>query len=205
MKCYFKKTAFSLLETLTALAILSLTTSSVVVIYNRCMDSVADSTVRMQAFDVARENMESILSVGSVSAMTEYGTSDKYPGIQWQKTVEIFYEPITERMWARAICSADYADSKGDTKTIELRHWLANLTKEQLLEVLQNQEKGLTADGQEAPKIDKDLKPIDPETKKPTPQEDDNEVVDPPDPPEDDYENWPIEKIIEMLIERGIL
>jgi len=140
-----KKKAFSLIEVLTALAILALVSSSVLVVINRCMASAADSALRMQAFEVARDNMETLLSRDSVKEMVEYGSSDKYPEIRWQITVETFYEPVTERMWVRAVCSAEYADMASDVQTIELTHWLTGLTKKQLLEIIA-EKKRLTED-----------------------------------------------------------
>jgi len=131
------KTAFSLVETVTALIILAITTSSVLVVINRCVSSTADSAIRRQAFEVARDNMETVLTSTSVSEMVEVGTSDKYPQIQWQTTIEPFYEPVTERMWVQATCSAEYADTAGELQTVELTHWLTELTKEQLLEIIE--------------------------------------------------------------------
>jgi len=131
------KTAFSLVETVTALIILAITTSSVLVVINRCVSSTADSAIRRQAFEVARDNMETVLTSTSVSEMVEVGTSDKYPQIQWQTTIEPFYEPVTERMWVQAVCSAEYTDTAGELQTVELTHWLAELTKEQLLEIIE--------------------------------------------------------------------
>ncbi len=132
----YAKPAFSLVEAVTALIILAIVSSSVLVVINRCMTSAADSALRMQAFEVARENMETLLSKDSVKEMVEYGGSDRYPEIQWQTTVETFYEPVTARMWVRAVCSAEYADTAGDVQTIELTHWLTGLTKKQLLEII---------------------------------------------------------------------
>jgi len=147
MNCHFKKIAhtkpaFSLIEVVTSLIILALITSSVLVVINRCMASAADSALRMQAFEVARENMERLLASDSVSETVEYGTSDRYPQIQWRTTVEAFPEPITKQMWIRAVCSADYSDAEDETQTVELTHWLTNLTKEQLLQMIKQKEKG---------------------------------------------------------------
>ena len=147
MKCLFRKnllSAFSLIETVTALIILALISSSVFVVINRCMSSVADSALRMQAFEVSRKNMEALLVKDSVTEMVEYGSSDKHPEIQWQTTVETFYEPITERMWIQAVCSAEYTDSAGELQTVELTHWLTDLTKEQLIQIIEEQQKDLT-------------------------------------------------------------
>jgi hypothetical protein len=131
--------AFSLVEVVTALIILAFISFSVLVVINRCMASAADSELRMQAFEVARDNMETLLSKDSVEEMVEYGSSVKYPEIKWQTTVEMFYEPeASEQMqvWVRGVCSAEYTDAAGEVQTIELTHWLTGLTKEQLIEML---------------------------------------------------------------------
>lgn len=140
------KPAFSLVETVTALIILALISSSVLVVINRCTTSIVDSTLRMQAFELSRENMETLLSKSSVSEMAEYGTSDRYPEIQWQTTVGTFYEPLTARMWIQAVCSAEYTDSAGEQQTVELTHWLTDLTKEQFLEIIKQRHKELSAE-----------------------------------------------------------
>jgi type II secretory pathway pseudopilin PulG len=148
MKCYSEKfdlrtgqyharrQAFSLIESAAALVILALICSSVLVVINRCIASAADSALRMNAFEVARENMERILVSDAVAEMTEYGSSEKYPNIQWQTTVEAFYESATSRMWLKGTCSAEYTDTVGEPQKIELNHWLTDLTREQLLEIM---------------------------------------------------------------------
>jgi prepilin-type N-terminal cleavage/methylation domain-containing protein len=135
-----KEKAFSLLEVMTALAILALISSSVLVVIDRCAASAANSMQRMRAFEVARENMEKLLSSASVKESVEYGESDKYPDITWETVVEPFYEPITARMWIRGVCSAKYNDPNGQEQTIELEHWLTGLTKEQLLQMMKRGE-----------------------------------------------------------------
>jgi prepilin-type N-terminal cleavage/methylation domain-containing protein len=147
MNCYSDKSgskerAFSLVEVLTALAILALISSSVLVVIDRGATSAADSALRMRAFEVARENMERLLASTSVKESVEYGESDKYPDISWQTTVETFYEPITARMWVRGVSSAQYSDPNGQEQTIELEHWLTDVTKEQLLQLAGRQEEG---------------------------------------------------------------
>ena len=135
-----KEKAFSLVEVLTALAILALISSSVLVVINRCVASAADSALRIQAFEVARENMEKLLASTLVQENVEYGESDKYPDITWQRVVETFYEPITARMWLRGVCSAQYIDMEGQEQTVELTHWLTDLTKKQLLDIMTREE-----------------------------------------------------------------
>ena len=150
MNCHSDKSksrerAFSLVEVLTALAILALISSSVLVVIDRGATSAADSVLRMRAFEVARENMEKLLASTTVKESVEYGESDKYPDIAWQTVVETFYEPITARTWVRGVCSAQYNDPNGQEQTIELEHWLTDVTKEQLLQIMSRQEEGQDA------------------------------------------------------------
>jgi len=133
--------AFSLIETVAALAILALVSSSVLVVVERCTAAMVDSELRMQAFEVARENMEKLLVLDSVGEMVEYGSSERYHDIEWQTVVEAFYEPVTARMWVRAMCSAEYTDTDNQLQTVELTHWLTNLTKKQVMEVIKQRQK----------------------------------------------------------------
>jgi hypothetical protein len=94
----------------------------------------------MQAFEVARDNMEALLSKDSVEETTEYGSSDKYPQVQWETTIEAFYEPAEEQIWVKAVCSAEYADTAGQPQTVELTHWLTALTKDQLIQMIENKQ-----------------------------------------------------------------
>ncbi len=136
-----KERAFSLVEAATAVIILAIVSAGVVVVINRCITSAADSQLRMRAFEVARENMEKLLASDVVKETTDYGTSDKYPEIKWQTVVEPFYEPITNRMWIRGVCTAEYTDTNGETQTVELTHWLTDVTKAQLLQIIADKEK----------------------------------------------------------------
>ncbi|MHC4171941.1 MAG: hypothetical protein ACYTBX_00315 [Planctomycetota bacterium] len=137
----YTKPAFTLGEVIIALAILALISSSVLVVIGRCAASAANSELRMQALEVARENMEALLAADSVKETIEYGQSDKYLEIEWQNVVETFYEPITARMWIRAVCKAEYDDTAGELQTVELTHWLTDLTREQLLQIMREEEK----------------------------------------------------------------
>lgn len=139
-KKILSKPAFTLAEVMAALSILALISSSVVVVINRCVTSGADSALRMQAFEVARENMERLLALQSVQETVEYGDSEIYPEITWQTVVETFYEPINSRMWLRGVCSAQYIDSEGQEQTVELTHWLTDLTKNQLLDIMSRED-----------------------------------------------------------------
>lgn len=132
--------AFSLVEILTALAILALMSSSVLVVVNRCIASAANAALQMHAFEVARENMENLLASDSVEEGVDYGNSEKYPEVAWQTIIETFYEPITSRMWIRGISSAQYIDTEGQEQNIELIHWLTDVTKEQFLQLMKDED-----------------------------------------------------------------
>ncbi len=122
---------FTLLEVVTAVAILGLVSASVLLVINRCMASAANSALRMEAFQLVQENLEKILVSESVTETVDYGTSELYPDISWQTVIEAFPEPATGTMWARAVCSADYVDSAGEKQTVKLEHWIAELTDQQ--------------------------------------------------------------------------
>ena len=135
-----QKRAFSLVEVSAALIILALVSSSVMVVISRCVASGANSTLRMQAFEVARENMERLLASDSLEETVDYGDSELYPGVEWETVVETFYEPITARMWVRAVCSASFEDVEDQEQTVELTHWLTDVTKDQLLKMMNEQD-----------------------------------------------------------------
>ena len=125
-----------------ALSVLALTSSSVLIVIDRCVTSAASSALKMQAFEVARENIENLLASASVQESVEYGESDQYPAISWQTTVETFYEPATSRMWLRGVCAARYSDLNEQEQSVELTHWLTDLSKEQLLEMMKQDDEG---------------------------------------------------------------
>jgi len=136
----FRRSAFTLLEVTTALLLLSMILTSVMVLINRGVDSVVDMQLRQHAFELARSNMETLLSETRLSDMSEFGTSEMYPDVDWETIVEPFYEPVTNRMWIRAICSASYLDRTGEYQTVELEHWITNLTSAQIKQILAQQE-----------------------------------------------------------------
>lgn len=130
---------FTLLEVLTSLAILALASSSVLIVIDRCVASAANSALRMEAFSLARENLEQVLVRDSVEESIEYGTSDTYTDISWQTVIEAFPEPVSGEMWVRAVCSAEYTDSAGETQKVELVHWIAELTDQQTGQLLDDE------------------------------------------------------------------
>jgi prepilin-type N-terminal cleavage/methylation domain-containing protein len=135
-----RRSAFTLLEVLTALAILALTASSVLFVVSQSVSAAADSVFRMEAFDLARENMEHVLTSPSVTEMVDFGTSEIHPNISWQTVVEAFSEPSEGAMWLRAVCTAEFVDSKGETQKVELVHWLAPLTDQQAARFMQGED-----------------------------------------------------------------
>jgi hypothetical protein len=104
------------------------------------MASTANSAIRMEAFQVARENLEKVLVAETVSESVEYGISELYPSISWRTVIEAFSEPVTGQMWVRAVCSADYIDATGETQTLELTHWIGTLTDRQAERLLDDED-----------------------------------------------------------------
>jgi type II secretory pathway pseudopilin PulG len=133
--------AFTMIEVTVALIILGMITATVLVVINRAIDTVVQWQTKMQAFDIARENMEKILARSAVSDSVEYGISEENSDIKWETTVESFYEPITNNMWIRAVCSAKFIDNNGEEQKIELTHWLTSLNKEQVLQILEQKQR----------------------------------------------------------------
>jgi len=127
--------AFTLIEVVTAIAILAAIITSVLVVMDRAIATTIDTELKMQAFNLARENMEILLASAFVSNMVEFGADEMNPNLEYRIVVESFSEPVTSKMWVRAICSAGYTDSAGETQTIELTHWLNSLTGAQIKQI----------------------------------------------------------------------
>jgi len=132
-----RRKAFTLAESMAAVTLLAFIGISVWVVLERCTASAANSIQRMRAFEIARENMEKILGLDSVQETTEYGTSEKFPDIRWQTTIESFYESATSHMWVRAVCSAEYTDTSGEPQNVELTNWLTRLSDAQMAQLTQ--------------------------------------------------------------------
>ncbi len=153
--------AFTLPEVMAAMVILALICSSTFVVVSRALASAADSALRMNAFEVARNNMESVLSQGSVSEMVDYGYSERYPDIEWETAIESFTEPLNSRMWVQATCKATYLDSEGEEQTVELVNWVTGLSNEQIDRINRENEQvreWLSGQGYDPREIDKILK-----------------------------------------------
>lgn len=134
--------AFTLVEVSVSLIILSIISAATLVVINNYMDTAANAQLRLEALEAARENMEGLLALDSVSDMAETGAVESNPLIQYEITVEDFYEPITSRMWIRAVSSAWFTDTAGETQTVELTHWLTDVSKQQVIAIM-NQKKKL--------------------------------------------------------------
>jgi len=147
MKWVFRKIllrnrrAFTLIEVTVALVILGMITATVLVVVNRAIDTVVLWQTKMRTFDIARENMEKILAQPAVSDSVEYGINEENPNITWKTTIESFYEPVTNNMWIRAVCSAEFTDESGQEQKVELTHWLTSLSKEQIQQILEQKQR----------------------------------------------------------------
>jgi len=133
--------AFTLIEVVIALAVVSSIITSVLVVMNRCINATINMELQRQAFKLAREQMETLLSKNSVSDLSEYGFSEETPEIDWQMTVEPFYEPISNQMWVRAVSAAGFTDTTGQRQKIEFACWLTGLTAQQVKQILDQQKR----------------------------------------------------------------
>jgi len=134
-----RRPAFTMVEVAAAVLLLGIILASVMVLMNRYVDAVIEMQLREEAFELARSNMEQLLSENRLSDMDEFGTSETNSDIEWETRVEPFYEPVTDQMWIRAVCSAGYTDNKGEFQNIELEHWITNLTAAQVKQILAQQ------------------------------------------------------------------
>jgi type II secretory pathway pseudopilin PulG len=129
-----------MVEVVSALVLLSMILVSIMTLMSRYVASVSDLHLRQEAFELVRRNMEQLLAENKLSDTVEFGDSEKNPDIEWQTLVEPFYEPVTDQMWIRAVCTAGYNDSDGEFQNIEIEHWITNLTAEQVKQILAQQQ-----------------------------------------------------------------
>jgi prepilin-type N-terminal cleavage/methylation domain-containing protein len=135
------KPGFSLVEMSVAIVILGMIIATVFTIINRAIETVGDWQTKMEAFQIARDNMEKLLAQKSLTDKIEYGTSETNPDMNWETTVESFYEPVSNQMWMRAVCTVEYPDSNGTDQKVELTQWLTGLTKKQMMQILEQQQR----------------------------------------------------------------
>ncbi|MCK4999632.1 MAG: hypothetical protein KAS23_08855 [Anaerohalosphaera sp.] len=117
-----------MLEIICAIAVLGIVVSTVMVVTNNCMVAAMDTKAKVEAFKVARENMETLLSKTVIEEFVEYGYDEINPDIEWETEVKPFTEPVTSKMWIQATCSASYTDSNAERQTVELTHWVTGLS-----------------------------------------------------------------------------
>jgi prepilin-type N-terminal cleavage/methylation domain-containing protein len=132
---------FTIIEVVVALTIIVIICSTVMLVIKNDMIQLGESSLRMEAFEVARENMENLLTASSVSEMDDFGTSDKNPNIEWETIVEPFSAEGASKMWVRAICSATYSDANAQPQKIELTHWLTDISDDVAKKMMKDKEK----------------------------------------------------------------
>lgn len=128
------------MEIAAALAILVGLLASVLVVMNQAVGASMELIEQRRAFETARENLETLLTAAAVSDRMDTGYSERFPEIRWELRVEPFYEPISNRMWIRAVSTAFYRDRNDQEQKVELEHWLTGLSAEQVKQILAQQE-----------------------------------------------------------------
>ncbi len=134
----FRK-GFTLVEAACAVVVLATIVSGVLVVMSRGLNTIIDTDTKAEAFRIARDKMEEILSNKTLSNSTDFGVSEVNPDIEWETVVEPFYEPITSRMWVRAQSKSTFTDRQGEQEEIQLVSWIASLTKKQVQQILAEQ------------------------------------------------------------------
>ncbi len=132
---------FTLVEVAAGIVILTMIAGSLLTALNGYIDKATNHDLKMKAFEVARENMEQLLGTQTVKDVTNFGFSQEYPEIEWETTIESFYEPTGSQMWVRAVCKSRYFDSEDKEQEIVLTHWLTNVSKQQMNKIQAHQRK----------------------------------------------------------------
>ena len=133
-QCHFDN-GFTLLEVVGAIALLAIVVSTVLVVTNNCMITAMDTKAKMDAFKIARENMELVLSKSVIEEFVEYGYDEINPDIEWETEVKSFTEPVSSNMWIQATCSASYTDSNSERQIVELTHWVTGLSDAEMKKI----------------------------------------------------------------------
>ncbi len=74
---------FTLLEVVTALLILGTICATALMVMNQAIATTIDLRKRTQAFETARENMENLLCLMTISDVSDFGTDPLHPDIDW--------------------------------------------------------------------------------------------------------------------------
>ncbi len=127
---------FTVLEALMAVLVIGFVVSSVMVVTSNSIASLADLKLRTEAFEIARENMELILARDNVTELSDSGTSDINPEIEWEISIKADQASSTDAtMWVKAKSLANYTDSKGELKTVEFEQWISYLNRSQTKQI----------------------------------------------------------------------
>ena len=154
---------FTVLEALMAVLVIGFVASSIMVVMDNSISSLTEIKLRTQAFELARENMEMMLTGDSVTEISDSGTSDINPEIAWEISIKAQQASSTDGViWVKAKSSASYRDSNDDLETIEFEQWITSLTKSQSkqiqkLRMLQAQEDGVDSEIDNDETIDSEL------------------------------------------------
>lgn len=133
------KGGFTLVEALAAVVVLGIILSSVMIVIDNCISSTINLTLKQKAFEVARENIEQIISRDQVQEEIETGVSDRYPEIEWENAIRADKVADSE-MWVKVTCKAMYLDSEEEPREVELVHWLTKLSKQQMQQVMRDRQ-----------------------------------------------------------------
>ena len=132
--------AFTIAEVVAAMVLLAMIATLTMTVINRAMFSTMDAELQSQAFEMARESMELLLSADSVEESVEYIESEDNPDLRCEIIVEPFLEPVTNQMWIVAICRSTYTDSDDEPQEIELINWITKVPKKIAAEILEQEQ-----------------------------------------------------------------
>lgn len=144
--------AFTLVEVCAAVVIVGFITASVMIVIHNCIDATIDLKLRGQAFEIAREKMELVLASDKLKEQADSGISDRNPEIDWEIVIEadtIADDSDSSQIWLKAISTANYTDSKGEMQNVELVHWVAGLSPQQMKQIKADQMAGVRKDGED--------------------------------------------------------
>jgi prepilin-type N-terminal cleavage/methylation domain-containing protein len=132
---------FTLVEVAMSIAILGIIASSAIVVMNNCIESAIDVRKKVLAFNLARENMETLLAEKSLSEMIDFGVSEIDPEITWELTTEVIQQQYTDDWFLEARSVALYTNGKGEEEKVEFIHWASTLTEGQIKQIQERDEK----------------------------------------------------------------
>ena len=126
-----RNSAFTIAEVMASLVVLGMITISSFKVITRCQDSSIDMRMKGLAFQVAGENLDKILSDQPIIEFESSGESELYPEISWEAKVDTKDEPLTRKVWVRAVSKAMYLDSDNEEQQVELVYYITDLSAAQ--------------------------------------------------------------------------